>query len=82
MNDLRAVGGLACDIRSVISIVLARPKRKHVSKRPASRCIIDSLVYNAPLFIGQLDRCFVVPVEIISAAAATTTTITKVADAE
>jgi len=44
----------------------------------ASRRIIasDSLVYNTPAFISQLDRCFVVRFEIISAAAS------EVADTE
>jgi hypothetical protein len=79
MNDLRAIGGFAY-FRSIIGIVLARPKHKNrVSKRRASRRTIasDSLVYNTPLFVSQFDRCFIVRVEIISAAAAT-----KVADAE
>jgi hypothetical protein len=38
--------------------------------------VLARLVYNTPLFVSQFDRCFIVRVEIISAAAAT-----KVADA-
>ena len=78
MNDLRAIGGFAY-IRSIVGIVLARPKHKIMSVSDfASRRIIafDSLVYNTPVFISQLHRCFVVRVEFISAA------ITKVADTE
>jgi hypothetical protein len=81
MNDVRAIGGFAY-IRSVIDIVLARPKAQtmSVSDLPRGRIIAsDSLVYNMPAFVSQLDRCFVIRVEIIFATNATTT---KVADTE
>ena len=60
------MGGFAY-IRSIIGIVLARPKH---NKRPALRQIMasDSLIYNASVFISQLDRCFVVHFRVIAAA--------------